>query len=356
MLFNTTDKIYNKFEDIIVYFITIPTLIGMILATTNALILARYSRYWYQMRNKAEYINDANHKTATMNCVKYGLCTVVLVSEVVIDSLLAAGDFLHHLPCDIAHQYQIECGIESFIHQLVNSAIISSLIIPLSVVSMLSLFMVKVIANSEVDTGLLRREAWLTFWLSIIAFTICSIGLDTVTSFGVIFAKIIHLYLCWVVYKGMKKLFITLKSRCLDYTFEPDKFEFHRRQVRHYKWSSLIVGISCGGFVVSNSVLRIHESIGQLYLLMYYRQSYFSLEMSAKLSDTPSYELVHYVLVLIERLFFVNWGFISMGLNLVLLITFVRQALWYRRAMSVPFHVKMMGRENGRIMYKRVAY
>ena len=354
MIFNTTSEIYLKFEEIIVYFITIPTLIGIIIATINALILARSSRYWYKMRNKAEYINDANYKTATMNCVKYGLSSLVLISEVVIVTLLAAGDLLHHLKCNIP--YQIQCSIEAFIHQIVNSAIISSLIIPLSLVNMLSLFLVKVVADSKVDVGLLRREAWITFWLKIIVFSICTIGMDIVSTFGVILAKTIHLYLCWVVYKSMKKLFITLKSRCLDYTFEPKKLEYHRRQVRHYKWSSLIVGVSCGGFILSNALLRIHESIGELYLLIYYRQSYFSNEMFNELSDTPFYELVHYLLVLIERLFFVNWGFISMFLNLILFITFVRQALWYRRAMSVPFHVKMMGRENGRIQYKRVSY
>ena len=243
MIFNTTGEIYNKFEDIVVYFITIPTLIGMITATINALILARSSRYWYQVRNKAEFINDANYKTATMNCVKYGLCTLILVSEVVIATLLAAGDLLHHLSCDNDHEYQIQCVIEAFIHQVVNSAVMSSLTIPLSLANMLSLFLVKVVADSKVDTEILRREVWITFWLSIIAFSICTTGMDIVNMFGVIIVKIIHLYLCWVVYKSMKKLFVTLKSRCFDYTFEPKKLEYHRRQVRHYKWSSLIVGV-----------------------------------------------------------------------------------------------------------------
>ncbi|KAI6657192.1 hypothetical protein LOD99_15978 [Oopsacas minuta] len=353
---NITDVIQTKFEQVVVYCITIPSMIGVIIGSINVVHLIRLSRYWYRMRNKTEHTNDGNYKTATVNYVKFGLSSLVLFSEILIVSLIAVGDGLHHISCGFSQEYEIQCMLTDFVDQIVDTFLLVWLIIPLSVVNMLSLFMIEVIGHSNVDTGILRRESMRTFWLCVCLFSLSGIEIDVVNSIGVIVTKLIIIYICWIVYKSMKKLFIALKSKCLDYTYELENLAYFRSQVKHYKWSSLIVGLSGGGFFVSNAILKIHESIFEVYILIKSQQSFFSLVLHKELVSMQIYETVHTGLVIIERIFFVNWALVSTLLNCFLLIIFILQALWYRRSMSKPFHIKLVDSGNGYSVYKKVNY
>ena len=349
-LYNDTRLIHDKIETVFEYLIVIPYTAGTPVILINFFILAFASKYWKQMRNKAENVNDANYKTATVNYVKYGLSSIILLIEIMLIISLGSSQAIEHLPCHILEYYLHECHFVSVYNKMVNTLTFVGLLLPLLVINMLSIFLIQVIAYSKVDFDVLRREGWIAFWVCIIAIALSGIGNHLISDIGTLMVSIFHIPLIYIFYKRSRKLYFSLISKCSDYAYEPKKLKYFRSQVANYKWSTIIVGISFGQYIVSNTILTIYVSI--------YKLIFTDLGISRLLSSQQHtyYEIIHYKLLDLTEISLISWAFVSTLLNYVLLIMFVRKAILYRRFMSKPIHYKMMFSKNGRIAYKRVPY
>ena len=115
------------------------------------------------MRNKAENINDANYKKATMNYVKFGLASLVLLMEILIVLLLALSVVIDSIPCNISEYYLLKCNL-GLLDDLLVPLIIVSTMLTVFVSNMLCLYLTQVIVKSNVEFGVLYREGWITFW------------------------------------------------------------------------------------------------------------------------------------------------------------------------------------------------
>ena len=325
--------------------------IAVLFVVVNIIWLVCKSNYWSKMRNKSEYINDADRKTATTNYIKYALCTFVLFTEIMLVFLNAISQILTITTCSVTNYYPVMCPM---FHRLIDSFVLIWLILPISTVNMLCLFLIEVIVNSKVDIDILRREIWKTFWLCIFAFAISETAFEMTffTNIGNIITSVIEIYLCQKLYQIVKKLFIALKSKCIDYTFELKKFKHFRSQVRHFKWSSLVIGISFSTFIISNAVLRILESIDSI--LFDFIRPYLSESTYQSFTFIPRFG--EKALTVIERISILNLALVYVAFNCILFITIMRQVLRYRRFMSRPFHIKLVDIRDGHIVYKRVPY
>ena len=350
-LLNDTTLIHDKISSVFEVLIIIPYSAGIPVALVNFFILASLSSHWKQMRNKAENINDANYKKATVNYVKFALTSLALLMEILLVLTLALSQVIEHVPYHIFEYYSLQFKEGStYIDGILNTLTIAGTMLPLFVVNMLTNFFIQVIAESNVDFGVLHREGWISFWVCIIVVAFCTFGNEAVRQIGTFMTGAINISLCFIFYKRTKKLYITLKSKCLDYMYEPKKLEFFRSQAANYKWSSLVAGISLGGFMISDAVLTMYES---MFKLIIYGLKISHMEPAQ--FDTY-YEIIHYTIQIIEEIMLINWSFVSTLLNYLLLILFLRKAILHRRFMSKPIHYKMMQEENGRIVYKRVSY
>ena len=273
-------------------------------AVVNIIWLVYKSIYWSKMRNKSEFINDANQKTATANYVKYALCSFVLITEVMFVFLNAISQILEVTPCLVTNYYPVKC---SMLHRLIDSFLLIWLILPISTVNILCKFLIELLVNSNVDIDIIRREIWKTFWLCILAFAISETALELTlfNNTGIIITCVIQLYLCQELYKNVKKLLIALKSKCIDYTFERKKLKYFRSQVRHFKWSSLVIEISFSVFITSNAVLRILESIDSIFFD--FIQPYLSESIYQSFTFIPRFW--EFAFTVIERISILNWAF-----------------------------------------------
>ena len=341
---------------VLYYLIAIPTFIGIPIGFLNCILLAYSSRYWKQVRNKAEYVNDANYKTATVNYVKFGLSSLIIFLEIILFLFEALIKVMNEIPKTVTDYYHIERDFYFKLRDQFSEPIILVLaIVPLSLFCMLCLFLIKVIANSNIDFSILRRECMRTFWVCIVTIALSTVGNALINRTGVIVTDIVQIYFCWLIYKRMKKLYITLKSKCLDYLYEPKKYRYFRSQVTNYKWSSLIVGIFGGGLIISNAILTMYESVFKNVIYFLIPQSHISPAMSTQINS--AFFIGYSIFGIIERISLMNWTIVSTLLNVFLLFTFIRKAYKYRQLVSKPFHIKLMhGDTNQRLIYKRVYY
>ena len=354
--FTAGSIINNEVHRVLIYLIAIPGFIGITIGILNCILLAYSSRYWKQLRNKAGNVNDANYKTATVNYVKFGLSSLIIFLEIIMFLFQALIQFLNHVPGKVIEYYHIEINVYYTLrNQFYESITLVLAIVPLSLFNMLCLFLIEVTANSNVNFSILHRECKRTFWVCIILIGLSAVGDTLVNSTGVIVTDIIQIYLCWLIYKRMRKLYITLKSKCLDYLYEPKEYKYFRSQAINFKWSSLIVGIFGGGLIISNVLLTMYESIFRNVLYFVVLRSHISPAMDAQIHS--AYLIGYSIFGLIERISLANWVFLSTLLNFILLFTFIQKAFRYRQFMSKPFHIKLMhGDTNQQLRYKRVYY
>ena len=353
----TTAYVLNELvQRTLLYLIAVPCFIILPIGVLNWFLLAYSSRYWKQVRNKATHVNDANYKTATVNYVKFGLSSLIILSEVflILSQILihALLEFQSH----VIEYYHIEGHHAKLMsYRYYEGITLILLIIPISLFNMLCAYLVQVVSNSNIDFHILHRECKRTFWLCILTMALTTVGNTLVALVGVIVTDIIHICYCWIVYKQLKKLYAALKSKCLDYLYEPKKRKIFSSQVKTFKWSALFVGIFAGAFIISNAVLTAYESIFKIVVYFLIPDSHIS---SSEYTHFHSvYKIGYSILAIIERISFANWGFISTLLNCILLFSFIRKALRYRQLMSKPFHIKLIHSDNGnRLVYKRVNY
>ena len=347
-LLSNTRHIHDKVESVIDFLIIIPYSVGVPLALVNFLILAYSSGYWKQMRNKAENINDANYKKATMNYVKFGLASLVLLMEILIVLLLALSVVIDSIPCNIS-EYYLKCNL-GLLDDLLVPLIIVSTMLPVFVSNMLCLYLTQVIAKSNVEFGVLYREGWITFWVCITTFVLRAFGIELVKDIGAILTGAINILLFYILCKRVRKLYLCLKSKSLDYLYEPKRLKYFRSQATNFKWSSLIIGISLGPFMILTAILTMYEGIFKLIS----KGLGFTNMMPTQFNTYL--EIIHYTLQEIADIALINWALISTLLNSILLLTYIRKLILYRRFMSKPVHYKMMYSEDCRIVYKRVSY
>ena len=322
-------------------------------ACFNFVILMYLSRYWYQVRKKCEDINSANYKTATVNVVKFGLSSLVLFIEMGLVALYALNYAIGSIIC-----VKLECIYGSFTSHIMFSFIWVGQLLPFSILNMFCLFMIEVLKTSEVKVNLLSSESWKIFWLHLTMFILCTIssGIDLIANIGVFIMTIIQIYVCWISCRKWKLLFETLKSKCLDYTFEPKKFSFFRAQVKRVKWSFFMIAVPATAYLTSNAILIMYESISKEIILVTYRQWYFSNEMQACIYGNSLYEFIHLLISQVEKTLLLYWALISSLLNYFLFFLFLLKAYRYRRFLAKPIHVKLVDIHNGRTIYKRVNY
>ena len=352
---NSSTSAYIQHLDlVIIWCAVIPFFIEIIITTINALLLARKCNYWYRMRTKAEYINDDNYRTATVNYIKYGLCSLMLILEVVLFLSITVDDIGSTFECQ--HPDRVYCSLLITLQDLLHSYNSVSLIVLLSIFHMLSIFLINAIADSKIDTGILYRESWKTFWLCIAGFSLCGSGISTISNIGFIMTSVVHLYLLRKIIQRARKLFKTLRSRCMEYTHDARKFRYYRAQVRHYKWSSVIVCGSLGFSVVSIALWTIYSNTCKVFYSITSFQLGYPDTLYSELQAILGYIIITELLSTLQRISLVTWLLVSMLLNCILLITFIRQAFLYRRSMSIPFHVKLIDSDDRRITYEIVTY
>ena len=354
---STTGYIIDKEVDrVLLCLIGIPGFIGITIGFFNCIFLAYSSRYWKQARNKAGSVNDANYKTATVNYVKFGLSSLILFLEISLFLFQILIGVINPVPGNVIEYYHMENNVYIILREPFSESITLVLaIVILSLFNMLCLFLIKVIANSDVDFSILRRECKRTFWVCIILIGLSAVGDALVNSIGVIVTDIIQIYLCCMIYKRMRRLYITLRSKCLESLYEPKKYKYFCSQVTNFKRSSLIVGIFGGGLVISNVILTVYESIFKYVLYLLVLQSHTSPAMYTQIHS--AYLIGHSILGLFERISLANWAFVSTLLNFILLFIFIKKAIRYRQFMSKPFHIKLMhGDTHQPLLYKRVYY
>ena len=347
--YNITSGILKEmFDKIFFYMIVIPGFIGFPTSVLNCILLAYTSIYWKQARNKAIHENDVKYKTATVNYVKYGLSSLIIFFELVLTFDQFLGEvFKKACATQYCHlNYQIYNVIEN---QLINSSGYAFLTVVMSLFNMLCLFLVQVISNSNIDFHLLHRELKRTFWLCIFIVAFTTIGNDLVNNVGIVITSIIQIYFSWSIYKQLRKLYTALKSKCLDYFYEPKKRKIFTSQVMTFKWSSLVVGIFGGGMIVSNAVLTVQRCTFGYVIFNLIPPDYSQVIYGYTIGIT--------IIRIIERISVVNWAIVSTLLHCILLFTFIQKALKYRQLVSKPFHIKLMPRDYGqRLVYKRVNY
>ena len=348
---NSTHNIQESLGSVFTYLIVIPYVLCVPAACFNIVMLGNLSRYWYQIRKKCEDINDASYKTATVNVVKFGLSSLVLLSEMILVALYALKYALGY----IIGNYIM---YNSFISQIIFSFIGVGEVLPLSILNILCLFMIRVLKNSEVKINLLSFEVWKIFWLYLTLFTLCTFGceIDLMKNIGIFIMTIGQIYVCWISCRIWKLLYETLKSKSLDYTFEPRKLAFFRAQVKRFKWGFLITAAPAIGYLVSNAILLMYESISTIIILITHQQWYKTDEIQSYFNGNTLYELIHLLIGQVEKVFFCYWALISCLSNYLLFVLFLHKAYRYRRFLSKPIHVKLVDIQNGRMIYKRVDF
>ena len=338
----------ESFEKILVYLIAIPSCIGFPIGVVNCILLAYTSIYWKQVRNKAINENDVKYKTATVNYVKYGLSSLIIFFELVslfiqflnqVCQKVCTMKYSHiNIPLYDVIQYQLSPGFSFVFFTVV-----------ISLFNMLCLFSVQVVSNSNIDFHILHRECKRTFWLCILIVTLTTIDNNFIEQVGKIVTSIIQIYFSWSIYKQLRKLYTALKSKCLDYFYEPKKRKIFTSQVMTFKWSSLVVGIFGGGMIVSNAVLTVQRCTFGYVIFNLIPPDYSQVIYGYTIGIT--------IIRIIERISVVNWAIVSTLLHCILLFTFIQKALKYRQLVSKPFHIKLMPRDYGqRLVYKRVNY
>ena len=322
-------------------------------ACFNFLILMNSSRYWYKVRKNCEYINSANYKTATVNVVKFGLSCLVLFIEMGLVTLFALNYAINSIIC-----VKQQCISGSFIYHIMFSFIWVGELLPFSILNMLCLFMIEVLKTSEVKVSLLSFESWKIFWLHLTMFILCTIGTgnELIANIGVFIMTIFQIYICWITCRRWKLLYQTLKSKCLDYTFEPKNYSFFRAQVKRVKWSFFIIAVPSTAYLTSSAILIMYESISKVIILVTSQQWYISNEMHARIYGNSLYEFIHLLIGQVEQILLLYWALISSLLNYFLLFIFLLKAYRYRRFLAKPIHVKLIDVRNGRAIYKRVNY
>ena len=350
---NSTHHIQGSLSTIFTYPIVISYVLCLPAACFNSVILGNTARYWYQVRRKCEDINGASYKTATVNVVKFALSSLVLLFESTAAVLYALKYALGNIVC-----IKSQCLDNSFISHIILSLIWVGEMLPLSILSMLCLFMINVLRNSEVKTNLLSFEVWKIFWLYLTVFTLCTIGsgIDLITNIGVFIMTVAQIYVCWISCRRWKLLYETLKSKCLDYTFEPTNLAFFRTQVRRLKWGFLIMAVPAIGYLVANAILIMYESLSKVTILVIYQQWCITDELHSYFNGNSVYEFIHELIGQVEKAFLLYWSLISCLSNYLLLFLIARKAYRYRRFLAKPFHIKLVDIQNGRSVYERVYY
>ncbi|KAI6655587.1 hypothetical protein LOD99_2086 [Oopsacas minuta] len=348
---NDTHYIQEKLNTISTYPILILYTACVPVAFLNLTILAYSSRYWYQVRKKAEY-NDANYKKATVNIVKFGLSSLALFFEMALVLILAFDKGV----CRILYSFQYKP--EGIINNFVTSSVLVGELTPILIINMLCLFLIDVLMHSRVDVGIIYYESWKIFWLCLITFALCTVasGIDIMNRFGFLITGIIQIYSLIVTSKHLKILYRVLKSKCIEYMYDPNKSRYFKAQMKNYKYSSLVVGISFCGFLISNAIIIIYESASRIVILLAYKQWYLSSEVEMYFGGESTSEFFHELLGMVERVLFINWALISTLFNYLIFIIFIQKAISYRRFLTKPHHVKMVDIMNGHPIYKRVSY
>ena len=323
----------------IIYSTCIPILL------INAVSLFYSSRYWNKARNTAG--NDSTFKTATVNYVNLGLSSLMLFLELVLVLTRALYKALVFFPC---HHLELldqqECKVA---RQILEPFYNVGTLLLISIGIMLCLFMNEVITNSKIDFEILHQQARRTFWLCVFTFALCAVGNELIGHIGVVVTDIIQIYLCWIFYKRMRNLYMNLKSKCLDYIYEPKKYRYFRSQAVSFKWCSLLAMPAIEIFIISTAILQIYTSV---YFLIYQKNIHhvihtnnWSLWMAGLLT-----------LGTIERISFLHWTLVTTLANYYLLFISVRKALKYRKLISKPIHYKLVQIEFGSYKYRRVSY
>ena len=207
-------------------------------------------------------------------------------------------------------------------------------------------------------TNLLSFEAWKIFWLYLTVFTLSIIGngIGLIRNIGLFIMTIAQIYVCWILCRRLKLLYESLKSKCLDYTFEPTNLVFFRTQVKRFKWGILIFAVPAIAYLVSNAILMMYESVSKVMILVIHQQWYITDELQSHFKGNSLYEFIHLLIGQVEEAFLLYWSLISCLSNYLLLFLFIRKAYRYRRFLAKPIHVKLVDIQNCRLIYKRVYY
>ena len=348
---NSTHNIQESLCLVFTYLIVIPYVLCVPAACFNFVMLGNLSRYWYQIRKKCEDINDASYKTATVNVIKFWLSSLVLLLEMISVALYALNFALGHIIGN-SSMYR------PFISHIIFSFIGVGEVLPLSTLNILCLFMIRVLKNSEVKVNLLGFGVRKFFWLYLTLFTLCTFGceIELIRNIGIFIMTIGQIYVCWISCRIWKLLYETLKYKSLDYTFEPRKLAFFRAQVKRFKWGFLIIAVPAIGYLVSNAILLMYESISTIIILIAHQQWNKTDEIQSYFNENSLYELIHLLIGQVERVLLCYWALISCLSNYLLFVMFLRKAYRYRRFLSKPIHVKLVDIQNGRMIYKRVDF
>ena len=257
MLTTTLNQVENIIH-IIGSYIFILSSIGVSIASVNVMILVYISSYWYRVKNrrrKERVLNDSNYKDAMVNCVKYGISSSILFFEVVTFIFVIIPHFLKGDSCNNLENPTKHCGVITFVHHNMEYLTLAWFILPLCFINMLCLFFIELIAHSRVDIDILRYQGWKTFWLFTCTLAIGAIQNDITFNIGVIITCLINISLCWIACKSAIKLFKSLKSKRLDYLYNPKALKYFTSQATNFKWSSLLVAIPCCSSLVVNRIL-----------------------------------------------------------------------------------------------------
>ena len=323
------------------------------------MILVYRSNYWYRVagrRRKERVPNNSDYKSAMVNCVKYGLSSSILFFEVVVVILVSISHFHNRESCNDLESSPLNCLVINFVHHTMEYFILAWAMLPLCFVNMLCLFFIEVVAHSRVDIGILRCQGWKTFWLFTCTLVVGAVQNDVTYNIGVIITCVIEISLCWITCRSGRKLFKALKAKSLDYMYDPKELEYFTIQATDFKWSSLLVGLTCYSCIIANAFVRIHQSICRITMLIAYRKWHFSFDMMSQMESTPVYEYVRFPFYITDRVFTANWAVVSTLLNCFILVAFIQQALKHRRSMSKPFHMKLIPTDDGKYIHRRVNF
>ena len=341
----STHHIRHEIDLFILYPIIVIYAIGIPIILINVGLLAYSSRYWRKARDRAESLNDANYQKAAANHVKYGISSLVLLVELALVLMRGMFEVSARVLC-YQIQYHQQCNIVLII---LESSYIAGTLFEIRLINTLGLFLYEVILNSRVNCNILRQHCCRAFWLCVISFALCAIGNDAVRHVGVLLTETVTIYFSWILYLTMRKIYTALKSKCLDYLYEPKKYRFFRSQVVNYKWRSIMFVFSAGIFIISTAIMRMYKG---LYIL--FQPNYLDDMMYTNVWSIWTAVLV--ALGMIGRMFALNWALVTTLSNYYLLSVYIWTALKYRRLISKPIHYKLVQIENGCRRYRRVSY
>ena len=108
-------------------------------------------------------------RVSTVNYVKFGLSSLTIFLEIILFLFEVLIKAIDEILKNVTDYYHIERDFYFKLRDQFSEQIILVLaIVPLSLICMLCLFLIKVIANSNIDFSILRRECMRTFWVCIV--------------------------------------------------------------------------------------------------------------------------------------------------------------------------------------------